>query len=79
MTNNLISAKSTDGEGNDGCVYSGIGADDGSTDVATITFTMPENGVVYAKWVPDTSTYDSEGWAQPLNLEYCSSYVQSTS
>ena len=78
VTNNLIAAESTDGKGTDGCVYSAIGAEDGSTEVASITFKMPKDSIVYAKWVPDTSTFDTEGWAQPLDVSYCSSYTLRT-
>ena len=36
------------------------------------------DGVVYAKWVPDTSDYDTAKWIQPLDLSQSSTYTQIT-
>ena len=44
-------------------------------------FKMPENGLVYVKWVPHetNSTYKNMDWIVTLNLKDCSSYLITTS
>ena len=36
---------------------------------------MPKDGIVYAKWVPDTGSYDSDKWIQPLDVSKSSTYT----
>ena len=73
----IIKADSPVGTTTDGGVLCNICAS--SSDEATqISFTMPEDGVVYAKWVPDTSDYDTAKWIQPLDLSQSSTYTQIT-
>lgn len=74
---NLIPAESALGKTTDGGVLCQvcINASDNPT---TIKFTMPKDGVVYVKWVPDTTDYDTAGWIQPLDVSKCNSYVSVT-
>ena len=64
----LIKATSETGELDDKSVLCTIEKNE------TVSFTMPKSGVVYAKWVPDTSSYDSDKWVNKLNLKKCKTY-----
>ena len=37
---------------------------------------MPKTGVVYAKWVPDISTYKTDTWLSTLDVTKCSKYIE---
>ena len=69
---NLIEATSASGTTADGGVLCTIGTNE------LVKFKMPKDGIVYAKWVPDVSNYDSTRWIQPLSLKECSTYTQTT-
>ena len=70
---NIIEAESPVGKTTDGGVLCNICKQ--ASDVATeISFKMPKDGVVYAKWVPDTGSYDSDNWIQPINLSQSNTY-----
>ena len=69
---NLIDATSASGKTTDGGVLCTIGTNE------LVTFKMPKDGIVYAKWVPDVSNYDSTRWIQPLSLKECSTYTETT-
>ena len=67
-SSDLIKATSETGELDDKSVLCTIEKNE------TVNFTMPKSGVVYAKWVPDTSSYDSDKWVNKLNLKKCKTY-----
>ena len=74
---NIIAAESPVGKTTDGGVLCNICKE--AKDVATeISFKMPKDGVVYAKWVPDTGSYDSDDWIQPLDLSKSGTYILMT-
>ena len=67
----IIKATSATGTTTDGGVLCTIGTNE------SVKFKMPKNGVVYAKWVPDTASYDTDKWLQPLQVSLCGSYYES--
>ena len=73
----IIKANSSVGPTTDGGVLCNMCLT--STDEATVvSFTMPKDGVVYAKWVPDTSDYDTAKWIQPIDLTQSNTYISIT-
>ena len=73
----IIKADSSVGTTTDGGVLCNVCLT--STDEATVvSFTMPKDGVVYAKWVPDTSDYDTAKWIQPIDLTQSNTYISIT-
>ena len=73
----IIKANSSVGTTTDGGVLCNMCLT--STDEATVvSFTMPKDGVVYAKWVPDTSDYDTAKWIQPIDLTQSNTYISIT-
>ena len=66
---NLIDASSTSGKTTDGGLVCPI------NQTPTISFTMPSDGVVWAKWVPNTGDYDTASWIQPLDIKSSNTYV----
>ena len=72
---NLIAADSPLGKTTDGGVLCNICKV--SSDQATeVTFKMPKDGIVYAKWVPNTSNYTTTNWTQPIDLTQSNTYTQ---
>lgn len=39
-----------------------------------INFEMPEDGIVYAKWIPDETTYIDSDWIVTLDVDHCNTY-----
>ena len=73
----IIKANSSVGTTTDGGVLCNMCLS--SKDEATVvSFTMPKDGVVYAKWVPDTSDYDTAKWIQPIDLTQSNTYISIT-
>ena len=66
----LIEARSTSGVATDKSVLCKIDSNE------KVEFTMPKTGVVYAKWVPDISTYKTDTWLSTLDVTKCSKYVE---
>ena len=71
-SSNIIDGNSAAGKTTDGGLLCNINEN------TEITFKMPRDGVVYAKWVPDTGSYDSDYWIQPLDLTSCNTYQEIT-
>ena len=66
----LIEARSTSGVATDKSVLCKIDTNE------KVEFTMPKTGVVYAKWVPDISTYKTDTWLSTLDVTKCSKYIE---
>ena len=76
-SSNIINGSSDIGTTSDGGILCKICVQD--TDEPTkVTFKMPTDGVVYAKWVPDTSDYESASWYQPIDLTQSNTYIATT-
>ena len=65
---NIIKGESAAGTTTDGGVICKV------DEAQEITFTMPSDGIAWAKWVPDTGDYDEARWIQPLDLSKCFTY-----
>ena len=77
VSTDLVQATSDVGTTVDGGVLCNVCIN--SSDKATeVTFKMPKDGLVYAKWVPDTSDYDTAKWIQPVDVSQSSTYTQIT-
>ena len=73
----IIKADSPVGTTTDGGVLCNI-CSSSTAEATVVSFTMPKDGVVYAKWVPDTSDYDTAKWIQPIDLTQSNTYISIT-